>query len=105
MKKQHVIAGTMAGALLMVGLAGCATGSKGKAEGGREVPLEQRYDLETVKLRAAELKPGMPKSEVYLLLGAPAEYRGDTWVYRGGVDGSKEFVVRFRDDRYASHSG
>lgn len=80
-------------------LVGCASGDAGSGV-QREVPLEQRHSLEVVQLRAGDLRPGMSTAEVFLQLGSPAEYRGDTWIYRGG---DQTLTVRFRDDRYVGH--
>lgn len=80
-------------------LAGCAGGTQ-TATAQRETPLEQAHSLEVVRLRAQDLTPGMTRTEVFLLLGSPAAYRGDTWVYR---DGDTELVVAFDGDRYAGH--
>lgn len=88
-------------------LAGCAT-QDGRTAGAREVEFQQRYHIDIVRARAVDLRPGMSKAEVYVLLGAPAEYRGDTWVYRSapGSEGKDEtFQVRFNKDGYIGHSG
>ena len=86
--------------LIVLGLVGCATDGPAAAP-DREVPLAQRNDLALVSVRAADLRPGMSKAEVYALLGAPAEYGNGTWVYRGADGG--ELVVRFDGDRYTGH--
>ncbi len=44
---------------------------------------DQRYEFETVNRRAKELKNGMTKFSVMMMLGSPAEKSGDgaIWVY------------------------
>lgn len=82
-----------------VAIGGCA--SQGHTDQSRrELPLEQRYPLETVQLRAQDLEPGMARADVFLLLGSPAQYRDNAWIYRG--DGGT-LTVRFRQDRYVEH--
>ena len=90
--------------LSVMAAAGCASGGKNTAETGREVPLEQRYSLDQVQIRAGELRQGMTKADVYMLLGSPAEYGDRAWVYRGGVDGGKAMRVMFENGRYAGHT-
>ena len=53
-------------------------------ETGKTIPRgKQRYEFETVERRAEQLKEGMTKLDVTLLLGSPAETSddGDVWVY------------------------
>lgn len=99
------IAGLAALSLACV-LTGCASGEpRPTAAPRREVPLEQRYSLEEVESRAGELRQGMTRADVYMLLGSPAEYGDDAWVYRGGLDGGRELRVTFKDGVYAGGAG
>jgi hypothetical protein len=90
---------------MMLGSFGCGPDRQraDREAAAREVPIQQRYSLDMVRLRAEDLRPGMSRSEVYLLLGAPAEYGDRVWVYRGGVDGGQELRVHFDGDRYVGH--
>ncbi|NUQ50624.1 MAG: 50S ribosomal protein L3, partial [Phycisphaerae bacterium] len=67
----------------------------------------QRYAYDEVKQRLRSLRPGMPRYEVLVRLGSPAENRGDTWLYlpeepRFLIPG--DFLeVKFDGDFYVSH--
>jgi outer membrane protein assembly factor BamE (lipoprotein component of BamABCDE complex) len=67
----------------------------------------QRYSYDEVKQRLRSVKPGMPRYEVLVRLGSPAENRGDTWLYlpeqpRFLIPG--DFLeVKFDGDLYVSH--
>jgi hypothetical protein len=68
---------------------------------------KQKYEFKEVKRRARSLRPGMPRGEVLITLGSPAEVRGDTWVYlpekAGYVLPTELLEVRFQSGRYVSH--
>ena len=44
-------------------------------------PPGQRYELDEVKRRLAELTPGMGRTEVLLTLGSPAKREGGDYLY------------------------
>lgn len=90
--------------LSVLAAAGCASDRQNVAETQREVPLAQRYSLDEVQVRAGELRPGMTKADVYMLLGSPTEYGDRAWVYRGGIDGGKAMRVEFQNGQYAGHT-
>jgi outer membrane protein assembly factor BamE (lipoprotein component of BamABCDE complex) len=67
--------------LLALILVGCVNVDP---ESGKTIPRGgQRYEFATVERRAEQLKEGMTKLDVLLLLGSPAETSddGDVWVY------------------------
>ncbi len=67
--------------LLALMLAGCVNADP---QTGKTIPRgNQKFKFETVERRAEELKDGMTRLEVHLLLGAPAEVSddGEVWVY------------------------
>jgi len=76
----------LSGALLCAvmaaaGLTGCVTEDTAT---GQLIPRgNQRYEFSRVEKSAEQLKDGMTKMQVLLLLGSPAEMSasGDTWVY------------------------
>lgn len=64
-----------------VALGGCVTENTAT---GELIPRgNQRYEFSRVEKSAEQLKNGMTKAQVLLLLGSPAEMNaaGDTWVY------------------------
>jgi outer membrane protein assembly factor BamE (lipoprotein component of BamABCDE complex) len=86
---------------------GCATSEPMNAyvyNGGHP---KQKYDLPQIRKRVKALRPGMPKSEVFILLGSPAEDHGTTWVYlpdeTGYILPTELLEVRFERNRYVSH--
>ncbi len=67
--------------LLMLMLAGCVNVDP---QTGKTIPRgKQKYEFETVERRAKQLKDGMSKYDVLVLLGWPAETSGDgeIWTY------------------------
>lgn len=67
--------------LLAVALAGCVNVDP---QTGKTIPRgEQKNDYAYVKERAAQLRVGMTKMEVTILLGSPAQtsHDGDVWDY------------------------
>ena len=71
---QHVTRALVLGAAVAIlpGLGGCKTESmSGYAyEDGHP---KQKYELKEVKKRVKGLRPGMPRGEVLIMLGSPAE--------------------------------
>lgn len=67
----------------------------------------QRYSFAEVKQRAATIRAGMPRLEVLVRLGSPAENRGDTWLYfpeRPNLLLPDEYLeVKFDGDVYVAH--
>ena len=61
----------------------------------------QKYDFETVKVRARQLQKGMTTFQVSLLLGSPAQVRGDRWYWRPRSQGPGEVLRVTFDDRSA----
>ncbi len=96
------------GAALAVGpgLGGCKTESMSPYAYDDGHP-NQKYAFSEVKKRAKGLRPGMPRSDVLITLGSPAEVRGNTWVYLppkpGYVVPTELLEVRFQSGRYVSH--
>lgn len=77
---------------------------------GQPIPRgKQKYLFATVKERVAGLEIGMPKLQVLMTLGSPAETaeRGDLWIYlperTAYVVPSQALEVRFEDDRLKEH--
>jgi outer membrane protein assembly factor BamE (lipoprotein component of BamABCDE complex) len=67
--------------LIALMLAGCVNADP---QTGKTIPRgNQKYKFATVERRAEELKDGMTRLEVHMLLGTPAEISDDTdvWVY------------------------
>ena len=67
--------------LLALMLVGCVNVDP---ESGKTIPRgQQRYKFATVERHAEQLKEGMTKLDVLLLLGSPAETSddGDVWLY------------------------
>ncbi len=102
--RRVLVLGTVAVVLAVA--AGCKTESMSPYvyEGGHP---KQKYEFKEVKRRARGLRPGMPRSEVLIALGSPAEVHGDTWVSLpqnpGYVIPTELLEVRFRSGRYSSH--
>jgi len=88
-------------------LAGCRTESvETEVAGGK--PPYQRFAFDEVKERAKELRPGMSKTGVLLLLGSPARREADSWIYLPSRPGTllpaEALEVEFRGDRYETHT-
>jgi len=67
-------------ALLLIGPSGCRTeGVEIHSYEGK--PREQKYELDEIKDRAKDLRPGMAKLDVLLRLGSPAIRDNERWVY------------------------
>jgi outer membrane protein assembly factor BamE (lipoprotein component of BamABCDE complex) len=67
--------------LVALMLAGCVNADP---QTGKTIPRGgQKYEFATVERRAEQLRDGMTKLEVHMLLGSPAEKSddGDVWVY------------------------
>jgi outer membrane protein assembly factor BamE (lipoprotein component of BamABCDE complex) len=88
------------------GLGGCKTESMDPYVYADGHP-KQKYEFKEVKRRTRSLRPGMPRSEVLITLGSPAEVRGDTWVYlpeqAGYILPTELLEVRFQGGRYVTH--
>ena len=92
--------GFVAAGFMGIALLGCQAEQPAMSEGiEREIPQQQAMSLTAVKILANDLSPGMTRAEVLTLLGAPAEYRGDVWVYRSR-EGDEQLLLRFDNDRY-----
>jgi hypothetical protein len=67
----------------------------------------QKYPLDEVQKRAKELEPGMPRVQVLLLLGSPAEKQPHQWIYRDSREGlllpTSSLVVEFENGKYTRH--
>jgi len=91
---------------LLLGLlmtAGCQTqGVETETYAGK--PAKQRYPLSEVEDRLDELRPGMAKVEVLLVLGSPAIEEPDHWIYlpsrTGTVIPAEAIRVDFRSGTY-----
>jgi len=77
---------------------------------GEVIPRKgQRYPFERIERDAANLRTGMTKSQVFMLLGTPAEKdaAGDVWVYLperyGVIVPARALRVEFRDGLLAEH--
>jgi outer membrane protein assembly factor BamE (lipoprotein component of BamABCDE complex) len=73
--------GSLARLLLLAGTSACVTEN---TTTGEMVPRgNQRYPFEKVQEKAKELKNGMSKAKVLMLLGSPAEIdeKDDQWIY------------------------
>jgi len=84
-------------------LSGCAA-----TQPDADAVVNQKYDLPVVRKRIKQLEPGMSKFQVMGIIGSPAEYRGETWVYlpreRGAaVVPAAAVHVKFEHGRYVSH--
>jgi outer membrane protein assembly factor BamE (lipoprotein component of BamABCDE complex) len=97
-------AGTL---LLAAALGGCVTQN---ADTGEYVPRgKQRYEFEKVEKAAEQLRDGMTKLQVLLLLGSPAEMddAGNTWVYLPEryaiLIPSHALQLEFKNDVLVSH--
>ena len=93
--------------LLAAALAGCVTQN---ADTGEYVPRgKQRYEFEKVEKAAEQLRDGMTKLQVLLLLGSPAEMddAGNTWVYLPEryaiLIPSHALQLEFKNDVLVSH--
>jgi outer membrane protein assembly factor BamE (lipoprotein component of BamABCDE complex) len=91
----------------LLALAGCRTESvETEVAGGK--PPYQRFAFDEVKERAKELRPGMSKTGVLLLLGSPARREADSWIYLPSRPGTllpaEALEVEFRGDRYETHT-
>lgn len=68
----------------------------------------QAFDFARIKQLAQQLRPGMSRSAVMLLLGSPAVKESDQWIYHDGPAGLlpvEGLVVEFEGRRYVSHHG
>lgn len=96
----------VAGVMLAGWSAGCRTEAMDPHYYEQGNPY-QRYSLEEVKQRMVSIKPGMPRLEVLVRLGSPAENRGDTWLYLPDKPNflipGEYLEVRFAGDVYVSH--
>ena len=67
----------------------------------------QKYDYQTVRERAKQLRPGMSKLEVVLLLGSPAQKEPTVWRYMQKRDGlllpSEALHVHFQGNAVVDH--
>lgn len=75
---------------------------------GEAIPPEgQRFNLDEIKTRLPQLRSGMSRTQVLLILGSPAEQRDDAWIYRPARSGifvpARALVVRFHDRLYTEH--
>lgn len=80
-KKHGHRIGKLALPLFLGALAGCVTENM---ETGENVPRgRQGQEFSKVEKAAEDLKDGMTKTQVYLMLGSPAETddKGDVWIY------------------------
>ncbi|MHC4908288.1 MAG: outer membrane protein assembly factor BamE domain-containing protein [Planctomycetota bacterium] len=68
-------------AVAAVAAGGCTTTSV-DGDHATDGVNRQRYDFETVKVRAKRLQKGMTTLDVSMLLGSPAQVRGERWYYR-----------------------
>ena len=91
---------------ILPGLGGCKTESMDPYVYAEGHP-KQKYEFKEVKRRSRSLRPGLPRGEVLITLGSPAEVRGDTWVYlpekTGYILPTELLEVRFQSGRYVSH--
>jgi outer membrane protein assembly factor BamE (lipoprotein component of BamABCDE complex) len=93
--------------LLAGALAGCVTENM---ETGEMVPRgRQGQEFSKVEKAAENLKDGMTKTQVYLLLGSPAETddKGDVWVYLperyGIIVPARALRLEFKDTILMDH--
>ena len=106
MRKRHprlLLTGIVYLYLACVTMVGCATETVYDYSGP---PPGQRYDLSEVNRRAEQLKVGMSRAAVYMLLGSPAKREGGDWIYLPSRSGtllpSASLKVHFERGRFAS---
>ena len=77
-------------------------------ETGKMVAVRKQYlEYDQVKERLDKLYQGMRVSEVLLLLGSPAQRKGDEWIYLPNrpswVIPGEAIHIQFRRNTYVSH--
>ena len=86
--------------------AGCTTTDDGLS---REVAATayQKHGYDEVKRRAKNLRAGMTKYDVLVLLGSPARKEYDRWEYQPKQSAlivpAEAMIVRFEGNRYVRH--
>jgi outer membrane protein assembly factor BamE (lipoprotein component of BamABCDE complex) len=94
-------------ALLVILSGGCQTETV-DAELLAAAQHRQKYEFSEIRKRVKALQPGMPRVQVMLQLGSPADMRGNTWIYlpeRPGLLLPAEMLeVRFQGGRYLDHA-
>ncbi len=77
---------------------------------GQLIPRgNQRYEFSRVEKAADQLRDGMTKMEVLLMLGSPAEMNdaGNTWIYLperyGIIIPARALRLEFKDDLLSDH--
>ena len=93
--------------LVAAALGGCVTQD---ATTGENIPRgNQRYEFAKVEKSAEQLKDGMTKAQVLMLLGSAAEMddAGDTWIYLperyGILIPARALQLEFKDSVLVSH--
>jgi outer membrane protein assembly factor BamE (lipoprotein component of BamABCDE complex) len=93
--------------LAAAALGGCVTQD---ATTGENIPRgNQRYEFAKVEKYAEQLKDGMTKAQVLMLLGSAAEMddAGDTWIYLperyGILIPARALQLEFKDSVLVSH--
>ena len=91
-------------ALVLGGVGGCQTEQMEGTYYTQGHP-NQKYSYNEVKKRVKKLQPGMPRSQVMIELGSPAENRGNLWLYHSGQPGffGSALHVVFQNGVYVSH--
>jgi outer membrane protein assembly factor BamE (lipoprotein component of BamABCDE complex) len=100
--------GLLLGLALLGATSGCVTKN---TTTGEMVPRgKQRYEWEKVKELAKQLKDGMSKDQVLMLMGSPAEVdkEKDQWVYLperyGILIPAQALLLQFKDRILIEHS-
>jgi outer membrane protein assembly factor BamE (lipoprotein component of BamABCDE complex) len=106
-RRRPARARALAFVLAAAALGGCVTQD---AKTGEYIPRgNQRYEFSKVEEAAENLRDGMSKAQVLMLLGSPAEKDddGDTWIYLPEryaiLIPARALQLEFKDGVLASH--